>query len=154
MHRASEVARLGQVPCGAEQHCHVPIVTASMHLALVLRTVIKRVHFLHIQSVHVGAQADGAPIVRFCALQCRDHTGTCQPPVHFVSKLSKLSGDKIGGAKLLERRLGMRVEIATPSRHLVVKIRDPIDDGHRWTPWKNWQLRLYLYTHPARRSTE
>jgi hypothetical protein len=50
--------------------------------------------------------------------------------MYLVSELGEFSRDEIGRAELLECRLRMHVEIAAPSRHLIVKIRDPIDDGH------------------------
>ena len=130
MNRAGEIARLREITRGTQQHGGVPVMAAAMHLALVPGAVAEGVGFLHVQRVHVRAQADGAAVVGLCSLQCPYHAGAGQPAMHVVSELGELAGNEIGGAELLERRLGMGVQVAAPGRHLVVKIRDPIDDGH------------------------
>src|SRR3546814_17800825 len=54
-----EIARLGEVLGGAQQHRRVAVVTAGVHLALVPRAVVEAVELLDMQGVHIGAQADG-----------------------------------------------------------------------------------------------
>ena len=133
---AGEVARFRQITRGSQQHGGVPVMAAAMHLALVLRAVAEGVCFLHVEGIHVRPQADGAAVVGLCALQCSHHAGAGQPAMHVVSELGELAGNEIGRAEFLECRFGMGVKVPAPSRHLVVKIRDPVDDGHRCTPWR------------------
>src|SRR5579862_9862674 len=58
--RALEIARRGELARGAEQHRRVPVMAASVHLAVVLRAVGELVQLLHRQAVHVGPKADRA----------------------------------------------------------------------------------------------
>ena len=56
---AGEVARLGEIFRGAEQHRGVPVMAAGVHLARVGRAVREVCLLIHRQRVHVGAQPDG-----------------------------------------------------------------------------------------------
>ena len=59
-HRAGEIARLGEIFGGAEQHRGVAVMAAGMHLAGDGRGVGLAGDLGDRQRVHVGAQADGA----------------------------------------------------------------------------------------------
>ena len=60
VHRAIDRFRFGQVFRRRQQHRHVPIVSARVHLAGVRRTMRKFIGLLNRQCVHIGAQTDGA----------------------------------------------------------------------------------------------
>ena len=130
MNRAGEVARFSEITRSPQKHGGVPVMAAAMHLALVPGAVAEGIGFLHVEGIHVRAQADRAAVVGLRALQCPHHAGAGQAAMHVVSELGELSGNEIGCAEFLERRFGMGVQIAAPGGHLIVKIGDPIDDGH------------------------
>ena len=56
-----EVARLGQIARGAQQHRRMPVVSTPMKLARHGRFVGHVGRFVHGEGVHVGAQAYAAP---------------------------------------------------------------------------------------------
>ena len=58
--RAVEVPGLGQVLGGAQQHHGVAVMAAGVHLAGDRRLVVEAVGLVHVERVHVGAQADRA----------------------------------------------------------------------------------------------
>jgi len=47
-----------------------------------------------------------------------------------AAELGKLRGDQIGGAPFLEPELGMSVNVSSPTRQIVVNLRDPVYDLH------------------------
>ena len=51
-------------------------------------------------------------------------------PKHLVAELRELLGDEIGGAVLLEPEFGMRMDIATPTRQVLVIPLNPLDTPH------------------------
>ena len=57
---AVEVLGLGEILGGAQQHHRVAVMAAGMHLAGDRRFVIEVVGLVHVERVHVGAQADRA----------------------------------------------------------------------------------------------
>ena len=73
--RAVEIARLGEILRGAEQHGGVAVMAAGMHLARGLRGIGLAVASVDRQRVHVGAQADGAARCRLAALDHADDAG-------------------------------------------------------------------------------
>ncbi len=62
--RAGEIAGLGKIFRGAEQHGGVAVMAAGMHLAGILRGVGFAGDFADGQRVHVGAQADHAAVAQ------------------------------------------------------------------------------------------
>jgi hypothetical protein len=58
MHGAGEIARLGQIFGGAEQHRRMAVVAAGVHPAGMPRRIGKPGFFLDRQRIHVGAQRD------------------------------------------------------------------------------------------------
>ena len=72
---AGEIARLGKIARGAEQHGGVPIMTAGMHLAGNGRFVWQVVRLFDRQRVHVGAQADRLAATTLAAANDADHAG-------------------------------------------------------------------------------
>jgi hypothetical protein len=129
MNRAGEIARLGEVSGGAEQHGGVAVMAAGVHAPLMLRSVGEVVALIDRQRVHVGTQCDrpaaweGAferaddPGLRYAALDC-DTEG-----------LEEL-GHLVRSAAFLERGLGMGVQIMPPFRHFGLEVGNPVDDRH------------------------
>ena len=58
VHGAVEIALLRQILRGPEQHRHVAVMAASVHLAVMRGAVREGIRFLHRQCIHVGAQSD------------------------------------------------------------------------------------------------
>ena len=125
--RALEVARLGEIAGRAQQHGRMPVVAARVHHVGVDGTVRERVDLGDGERIHVGAQPDrGAVTVHEAA----DDAGPGQAAVDLDPELAKLGGDEVGGARLLEGDLGMRVQIPPPGGHLGVELGDVGNDGH------------------------
>lgn len=64
------------------------------------------------------------------ALQGADDAGTGKAAMHLDAELGKPLRDEFGGPMLLERGLGMRMNIVPPRCEIGLEIRDPINDGH------------------------
>ncbi len=128
VHGAVEIARLGEILGRAEQHRGVAVVAAGVHAAGVLRAMAKTVLLVDVQRVEVGAQADRA--LARAGGERADHAGAGEPARHRDAELGQLLGDHVGGAVLLERGLGMGVDVAAPRRHLIVIAGNAIDDRH------------------------
>ena len=60
IHRAVKLLVLRQVLGRSQEHGHMAVVAAGVHLAGVLAAVVELVELLHGQRIHVGAQANGA----------------------------------------------------------------------------------------------
>ena len=60
VHRAIKIAVFGKVLGGCQQHGRVAIVSAGVHFPGVLAGMLEGVELLHGQSIHVGAQTNGA----------------------------------------------------------------------------------------------
>ena len=88
----------------------MPVVAAGVHLPFVLGAVREFVLFEQRQRVHVGAQADRA---RAAALaQNADDAGLGQPAMHFQAVCGEFASDDVGGARFLEGKFGVRVDIS------------------------------------------
>jgi len=101
---------------------------AGVHLAGDRRLVIEAVGLVHVERVHVGAQADRPP--GSARPQHAHHAGLGQPAVNFQAELLELGRDDVGGPYFLERRLGMAVNVMPPGSHILMKRRNTIDDRH------------------------
>ena len=96
---AVEVAGLGEVARGAEQHGGVAVVAAGVHLAGHRRFVGDVVGFLDRQRVHVGAQPDHPAAGTLAAADHADHAGAADPGHHLVAaEALELVGDRRRGA--------------------------------------------------------
>ena len=82
---AGEIARLGEIARGAEQHGGVAVVAAGVHLARHRRFVRQVVRLLDRQRVHVGAQADDLVGLALAAVDDADHAGAAEPRHHLVA---------------------------------------------------------------------
>ena len=125
---AVEVLGLGQILGRAQQHHRVAVMAAGMHLAGDRRLVIEAVGLVHVERVHVGAQAD-RPLRRARA-QHAHHAGLGQAAMNFQAEGLQLGGDDVGGAHFLEGGLGMAVNVMPPGSHVLMKRRNTIDDRH------------------------
>ena len=132
MDGAGEIARLGQVARGPEQHGRVAVMAAGMHLAGVARGVGEAVRLL-IGSASISARSAIARPPEPVA-QRADDAGPGQAAMHLDAELGELRRDDGGGALLLERHLGIGVDVVAPPDHLLVEIGDAIDDRHRKPP--------------------
>jgi hypothetical protein len=121
--RARERGRR-QPPPDLEAHGDVTVVPARVHPPRVPRAVRHVVGFLDRQGVHVGAQQHA----RVAARPRRHHPGPADTGRHGIAQAPHPLGHDAGGAVLLERQLGMLMQIA-PIRHQAVAV-----DGrdHHW----------------------
>ena len=110
IHRAVEVSVLGQMLRGGQQHGHMAIVTAGVHLAWVLTGVGELVELLHGQGVHVSPQTNGARAV--AVFQDAHHPSLAQATVDGDAPFGELLGHQVGGAQLLKAELGVGVDVA------------------------------------------
>ena len=69
---AGEVARLGEIMRGTEQHRGMAVVAAGVHLARRRRLVGQSGRFLDRQRIHIGAQPDRLHVTRACGLAALD----------------------------------------------------------------------------------
>ena len=131
MHRAGEIARLGQISRGAEQHRGVAVVAAGMHPARMPRGVREAVLLRDRQRVHVGAQRDCSSARVRRAGQRPDHAGAGDAALDVDAERVEQPRDDVGGAMLLEGGFRVGVQIAPPGRHVGLEIGDAVDDRHR-----------------------
>ena len=125
---AVEVPGLGQVLGGAQQHHRVAVMAAGVHLAGDRRLVVELVGLVHVERVHVGAQADRP--LRVARAQHADHAGLGQAAMHLDAERFQLVGDDVGGPHFLEGRLGMTVNVMPPSGHVLVERGNTVNDRH------------------------
>jgi len=132
---AVEIARLGEILRGTEQHRGVAVVAAGVHLAGILRFVRQTGGFLDRQRVHVGAKPDGAGAATPLAADHTDHTGAADAAHHLVAAEGfKLLGDHAGRTVHVEQQLRMGVDILPPSGNFRKEIGDTINDRHGIAP--------------------
>ena len=55
-----ETTSLRQAASGTEEHGHVTVMAASMHLSRNGRTMLKLVELDHIQGIHIRAKSNGS----------------------------------------------------------------------------------------------
>ncbi len=133
--RAGEVARLGEILRGAEQHGGVAVMAAGVHLAGHRRLVGKLARLLQRQGVHVGAQPDHLARAVAGAADDADHAGAPDPRHHLVAaERLELLGDRGGGAVDVVEQLGMGMDVAPPGGDLGMEVGNTIDDRHLTAP--------------------
>ena len=131
VHRAVEVAVLGEVLRSGEQHGGVAVVAAGVHLARVLAGVGKGVVLLHGQGIDVGAQADGpAALAAIAAVHDAHHPGGAQPPVNGNAPFGELVRHHVGGAHLFEAQLGVGMDVPAHGGDAGGLRQDGIDQFH------------------------
>ena len=110
VHRAVKVLVLGEVLRRSQQHGHMAVVAASVHLARVLAGVGELVELLHGQRVHVRAQANG--FVAAAVLQDTHHARFAHAAVDGNAPLGQFLSNQISGANFFKAQLGVGVDIA------------------------------------------
>ncbi|KAG1533722.1 hypothetical protein G6F50_015772 [Rhizopus delemar] len=129
MQRAPPAGVAGQMMCRAQQHGGMAVVAAAMHLAGDGRTVGGVTQLLHVQRVHVGAQADHWPLA---SRHRAHHAGLAQSAVNDSAGPFELPGHQVSRADFTEGGCRMRVQIAAPFAHLMQQVGADgrLDDGH------------------------
>jgi hypothetical protein len=128
---AVEIARLGEMAGGAQEHGGVAVMATGVHLALDRRLVRQIVGLLNRQRVHVGAQPDGLVGTALAAADDADHPGAAEPGHHLVAaEFPELLGDRAGGPRHVVQELGMGMQIVPPFGDFALLIGDAVDDGH------------------------
>ena len=128
---AVEIAGLGEILGGPEQHGGVAVVAAGVHGAGGLRRVGQPGQLLHRQGVHVRPHADHAAGFVGLAANDADDAGPADAGHHLVAaEFDQLVLHQRGGAMHLIEDLRMRMDIAAPFGDLILERRDTIDDGH------------------------
>ena len=127
---AGEIARLGEIFRGAEQHRGVAVMTAGVHLARHRRFIRQAGLFLDRQRIHVGAQADDFA-AGLAAADDADHAGAADAGNHLVAaEAFELVGDRGRGAVHVVAELRMGMKIPPPFLDLALQIGDAIDYRH------------------------
>ncbi|MOA34686.1 hypothetical protein D3C78_1560740 [compost metagenome] len=129
MQRAPPAGVAGQMMGRAQQHRGVAVVAATVHLAGDGGPVRGIAQFLHVQRVHVGAQADHRPRA---PRHRAHHAGLAQPAMHDGAGPFQFAGHQVGGAEFTESGFRMRVQVAAPFAHLTQQVGADgrFDDGH------------------------
>ena len=128
---AVEVARLGKIFRGAEQHGGVAVMAASVHLAGDLGGIgyARRLHDR--QRIHVGAQANGLARGGLAAADHADDAGAADAGHDLVAtERAQFVGDDAGGAVDFVEQLRVLVEVMAPGGHFVGEGGNTVDDGH------------------------
>jgi hypothetical protein len=128
VHGAVEIARLGKVTRGAEQHRGVAVMAAGVHHARLRRLVGYVVRLEDRQRIHVGAQADRDRAVAFA--QHADNAGPADAAMHLDAERFELPGHDVGGAMLGKPDLGIGVEVAARGSEFRMVGFDAIDRVH------------------------
>ena len=129
MQRAVEAPVLGQVAGRREQHGRVPVVAAGVHHPGRGAGPLGAGGLLDRQGVHVGPQPEAARPV--AAHQAPDDPGAADAPLDFIAPALELVGHQGGGAVLLERELGMAVDVATQADELARTLGEGMQEvGH------------------------
>jgi len=129
---AGEIAGLGEIAGGAEQHRGMRVVAAGVHHAGGLRGPGQVGLLVDRQRVHVGPEADGA--TGTVALQHADDAGLADAGGDLEPEAGQFGGDDGRGAHLLEAKLGVFVQVAADRREVGGEILDAGGDGHRGSP--------------------
>ncbi len=133
MHRAVEIARLGQIASRAEQHGRMAVMAAGMHPASILRAMLEAVLLVDVERIHIGTQPNRAPTRS--GLQGADHAGAGQPRASPRGRTRPASWATTSAVRCSSNAVsGWAVDVAAPCRHLVVIAGDAIDDRHGGLP--------------------
>ena len=126
--RAVEVPLARQCCRRAQEHRCVPVVTASVHLALDARGVRDAGTLENVERIEVGAQADGFTAAAMA--HDADDTGLGEARMHFEPERSQLVRDERAGTRLFERGFRVRMNVVTPRFHFRDERGDFGDDVH------------------------
>ena len=127
-HGAGEAARGGEIPRRAEEHRHVAVVAAGMHLPRHFRTPGRRSGLGDRQRVHVGAERDPRTVA---VPDDRDHAGPADAGRDLVdAEPAEELGHRRRGLVLLIGELRPAMERPPPGDHVGQPRLDLVGDGH------------------------
>ena len=106
----------------------MPVVTASVHLALDARRVRDARTLENVQRIKIGAQADGFPAAAMA--HDADDAGLGEARMNFQPERFQLLRNEGAGASLFKRRFRMRMNVVTPLFHFGDERGDFGDDIH------------------------
>jgi hypothetical protein len=95
--------------------------TAGVHATLMARAVGEIGRLLDRERIHVGPQADRAR--RRAGAQPPDNTRAANAAMHLIPELGELLRNEIRSPVLLEPEFRMRMDVAPPIRHIIMKFR-------------------------------
>src|SRR5262249_47948683 len=131
---AREIAWLGEVARGTEQHRGVAVMAAGVHLARRLRGVGQMGRLLDGERVHVGAEPnhlDLAGATLLLALDDADHSGLAEAGCDLVAaELPQPVRDECCSAMDVIKQFGMLMDVAAPGLDIGLQIGDAVHDGH------------------------
>ena len=130
--RAVEILRLGEILGGAQQHHRVAVMAAGVHLARDRRLVIEVIGLVHVERIHVGAQADRA--LGRAATQHTHDAGLGEAAMDLDAEALQLRRDDVRGPHFLEGRFRVAVNVMTPRGHVLVERGNAVNDRHPETP--------------------
>ena len=128
---AVEIARLGKVARRAEQHRHVPVMAAGMHLAGNGRGIVCTRLLEERQRIHVGTEADHPAASVAPAVDDADHARPPDTGRHLVdAERPQLLGDRRRRPVHLVEDFRMPVQVVPPGGDVVGQFGEAIDDRH------------------------
>jgi hypothetical protein len=149
---AGEIARLGEVTRGAEQHSGVPVMAAGVHLAWGLWGVGQIGLLLDRQRIHIGAQTDHLEIDvagGLAAFDDADHAGAAETGRDLVAaEFPQALRHECCSAVNVVQQLRMLVNVASPRLDVGLQIGDAVDDWHDNSRLGLGVLRVVSSTHP------
>ena len=128
VHGAVEIAMLGQVLRGREQHRRVSVMAARVHAPVVARAVRELVVFLHRQRVDVGAQPDRAlesPFLTTPTTPVRP-----RPRITGMPHCSSLAATRSAVRVSSKSKFGVGVDVAADVANFVLELDDVVDQVH------------------------
>src|SRR5260370_6603539 len=143
---AREIAGLGQIARGAEQHGGVPVVPAGVHLAGYGGLVWNIVGLKDGQRIHVGAQADYMAALAPASADDAHDAGAADAGDDLIaSEALELVGHRASRAMDIVKNLRVRVDVAPPGGDVAVEIGDAVDDGHGSSSSRGCGMRRVVY---------
>ena len=129
-HPPGKAPRLRQILRGPQQHRHMPVMPAGVHLARHGRGIGCPGHLQDRQRVHIGPEAYRRPRPR--PVDQGDNSRLANPAMHLVhANLGQPFGDIVRGRKAIERQFRMRMQMLPPALHFLGISGDTVQNGHR-----------------------
>jgi hypothetical protein len=129
-----EIAGRREIPGRAEQHCGVPVMAASVHLAGGFGCIGQSGRLFDRKRVHVGPKPDRPDISladRLASLDNANDAGTAKAGRHFIAtELPKTLGHKCRRAVLVVSEFGVLMDIAAPRLDIGLQVGHAVDNGH------------------------
>src|SRR5215472_9059642 len=126
--RPVEIARLGEIAGGTQEHRGMAVMAARMHASIMARAVLEAVGFCDRQRIHIGAQTHRAR--RIADSKPADDAGPADAAMDLAAKLAELRAHQIGSPPFLEPELGVGMNVAPPACQIVVHLCDTVDNWH------------------------